>query len=95
MPQIMAKTSNCYTSDISLRNSQLRLYLLQLLCHFERQICSPNAMFKSLVSPGWKHIATHPKLQQIPQPLKLSSIYNLHQVLRQLNMAMHWIHIGR
>ena len=95
VPQIMAKTSNCYASDISLRNFQLRLCLFQLFCHFERQICSPNAMFKSLMSPSWKHITTHPKLQQIAQPLKLSSIYNLHQVLRQLNMAMYRIHIGR
>lgn len=94
MPQIMAKASNCHAFDISLRNFQLRLCLLQLFCHFERQISSPNAMFKSLMSPSRKHIATHPKLKQIPQPLKLSSIYDLYQVLRQLNMAMHWIHIG-
>ena len=95
VPQIMAKTSNRHATDISLGNFQLRLCLLQLFRHFERQIRSPDGMFKSLMCRSWEHIGSGPKLKQITQPLKLPSVYDLHQVLRQLNVAMHRVHIGR
>ena len=93
MSQIMAETGDSDTLDIPVIYIQIWLLLFQFLCYFQRQICSPNTMFKPLVGPRWKYVRGYTKLHQVPQSLKLLCVNDFYQVCWKPHKSVNWVHI--
>ena len=92
--EIMTKSRNGDTLNISVCNFEFGLLFLQFFDHFQSQVSRPNAVLKPLVGSSRKDIEADSELHKISQSLELPRIDDLHNIARQRYMSMHRVQIG-